>query len=79
MLILGLVLLVLFVIRSETAVANTLEWGLQFISDSGNHTELAIDTDVKLDITGLLARVEITQQFTNQSSEWAEGDRKSVV
>jgi hypothetical protein len=27
LLILGLVLLLLFIIRSETAVANTLEWG----------------------------------------------------
>ena len=73
LLILGLVLLLLFIIRSETADANTLEWGIQFISDSGNHTELALETEVKLDITGLLARVEVTQQFTNQGGEWAEG------
>jgi len=49
LLILGLVLLLLFIIRSETAVANTLEWGIQFISDSGNHTELALETEVKLE------------------------------
>jgi Ca-activated chloride channel family protein len=37
------------------------------------HTELAIDTGIQLDITGLVARVEITQRFTNRSSLWAEG------
>jgi len=67
------VLLVLLVIRAETAIAVEQEWGLQMTSDSGVFTELAIDTNIRLDITGLVARVEITQQFTNNGNHWAEG------
>lgn len=33
----------------------------------------SIDTDVQMDITGLIARVSITQHFTNPSSEWING------
>jgi len=66
-------LLLLFVIRTETAIADQQAWGLQMISDSFVFTELAVDTDIQLDITGLVARVEITQRFTNHGSEWAEG------
>ncbi len=67
------VLLLLFVIRTETAIADEQVWGLQMNSDSGVFTELAIDTNILLDITGLVVRVEITQQFTNHGSQWAEG------
>ena len=67
------VLLLLFVIRTETAIADEQVWGLQMNSDSGVFTELAINTNILLDITGLVARVEITQQFTNHGSQWAEG------
>jgi Ca-activated chloride channel family protein len=66
-------LLLLFVIRTETAIADQQAWGLQMISDSLVFTELAVDTDIQLDITGLVARVEITQRFTNHGGEWAEG------
>lgn len=64
LLTLGAVLLALFVIRTETAVADEPAWGLQLKSDSGVYTELAIDTGIQIDITGLVARVEITQKFT---------------
>ena len=67
------VLLLLFVIRTETAIADEQVWGLQMNSDAGQFTELAIDTNIVLDVTGLVARVEITQQFTNNGSHWAEG------
>ena len=73
LLTLGAVLLALFVIRTETAVADEQVWGLQLKSESGVYTELAIDTGIEIDITGLVARVEITQQFTNRGSAWAEG------
>ena len=72
LLTLGAVLLALFVIRAETAVADEQLWGLQLKSDTGVYTELAIDTGIQIDITGLVARVEITQQFTNRGSAWAE-------
>jgi Ca-activated chloride channel family protein len=67
------VLLLLFVIRTETAIADEQVWGLHMNSDSGVFTELAINTNILLDITGLVARVEITQQFTNHGGHWAEG------
>lgn len=73
LLTLGAVLLTLFVIRTETAVANSTEWGLQMRAATGEYTELALDTSIQLDITGLVARVEITQRFTNRSNLWSEG------
>lgn len=66
-------LLLLFVIRTETAIANEPAWGLQLFSKAAAFTELAIDTDIRLDITGLVARVEVTQHFTNNGPDWAEG------
>ncbi len=74
LLTLGAVLLALFVIRTETAVADEQVWGLQLKSDSGVYTELAIDTSIQIDITGLVARVAITQEFTNAGNVWAEGN-----
>ena len=73
LLAIGAILLTLFVTRAETAIADEPQWGLQLDSDSGTYTELAVDTDIQLDITGLVARVEITQRFTNRSSQWTEG------
>jgi Ca-activated chloride channel family protein len=73
LLTLGAVLLALLVVRTGTAVANEQVWGLQLKSDSGVHTELAIDTDIQIDITGLIARVAITQLFSNAGNVWAEG------
>ncbi|MDX2427789.1 MAG: marine proteobacterial sortase target protein [Xanthomonadales bacterium] len=67
------ILLVLFVIRTETAIADEPVWGLEMKSDAGVFTELAVNTSIQLDITGLVARVEITQQFSNHGSHWAEG------
>jgi Ca-activated chloride channel family protein len=73
LLTLGLILLILMVVRTELAIADEQPWGLQLKSDSGAYTELAIDTEIGLDITGLVARVEITQHFTNRGAHWAEG------
>jgi len=73
LLILCAVLLILIIIRTETAIADEQVWGLQLQSDAGVYTELAIDTGIQLEITGLVARVEISQKFTNRGSHWAEG------
>lgn len=67
------VLLSLFIIRSGTAQADEQAWGLQLKSDTGDSTQLALDTDIQVDITGLIARVEVTQKFTNNGTQWAEG------
>ena len=50
-------LLVLFVVRTELAIAGEQEWGLQMLGESSAFTELALDTSITLDITGLFARV----------------------
>jgi len=73
LLTLGFVLLVLLVIRAETSIADDAFWGLQLTNDSGVYSELAINTGIRLDITGLVSRVEITQSFTNHGNHWAEG------
>jgi Ca-activated chloride channel family protein len=67
------IILILLVVRSETVIANDQPWGLQFKSNSGEYTQLAIDTDIQIDVTGLTARVEVTQKFTNHGGQWAEG------
>ncbi len=43
--------------------------------DSAVHYEPAptLDTDVHMDITGMLARVHVRQRFTNPGQSWAEG------
>jgi Ca-activated chloride channel family protein len=73
LLALSALLVVLLVIRAETASANENTWGLQMKTDTEVYTELALDTAIQLDITGLTARVEITQKFFNQGMFWAEG------
>lgn len=73
MLTLSIVVLLLIIVRTESASADHQLWGLQLGTGNGTHTELAIDTTIQIDITGLTARVESTQTFTNQSDQWAEG------
>lgn len=73
MLTLSAILLMLLVIRAETVSADDNPWGLELTTDSGVYTELALDTGVQIDITGLVARVEITQIFSNRGMDWAEG------
>jgi len=69
----GAILLALFVIRAESAVASERPWGLQLTSDSGVYTQLAVSTAIQVDVTGLIARVEVTQKFSNRGKQWAEG------
>ena len=73
MLTLSAILLILLVIRAETVIADDRTWGLELTTDIDVYTELALNTDVQLDITGLVARVEITQMFSNRGMHWAEG------
>lgn len=70
LLTLAAVLLTLFVIRTESAVADEQQWGLQLTNDADQFTPLAISTDIRIDITGLIARVEVMQKFSNHSSQW---------
>lgn len=60
----------------ETVTINDAESGSLLIET--NHAGQyyiapTIDTDVQMDIAGLIARVNITQHFTNPSAEWVNG------
>ena len=54
---LAAVLLTLFFIRTATADTDAQQWGLQLKNSSGKYTQLAVSTDIQVDITGLIARV----------------------
>jgi len=73
LLIVGIVLGTLLLLRLETASAATQQWGLEFSSAFGEETQLALDTDFRVEVSGLVARAEVTQLFTNPGSDWAEG------
>lgn len=61
------------------ALAIPTEWqqvgaGSIFLSDEGGQTFVAplVETDVYIDITGLIARVKLRQRFSNPARSWAE-------
>jgi len=70
---LAAVLMTLFFIRTVSADTDEQQWGLQLKNSLGQYTQLAVNTDIQVDITGLIARVEVTQKFSNHSNQWAEG------
>jgi Ca-activated chloride channel family protein len=60
----------------ETVTLNDAKRGSLLIeTDQAGQYHLAptVDTNVQMDITGLVARVSVTQHFTNTSSEWVNG------
>jgi Ca-activated chloride channel family protein len=73
LLIIGIVLLALVLVRIETAQAQEPAWGLELDSGEGMQVQLALDTEVLVDVTGLVARAAVTQTFFNSSDTWAEG------
>ncbi len=70
---LAAVLLAVFFLRTESAAAATPQWGLELKTANDKHTQLAINTDIQVSITGLNARVEVSQLFSNHDADWAEG------
>lgn len=65
--------------EASTIAANSGQWneprGGQLLMKSDGHESpaLTLSTDVQIDITGLMAKVSVTQRFRNDGSEWAEG------
>lgn len=43
------------------------------LSDKTKLTQLALDTEVEMDITGVINRVSVKQKFTNPSNDYVEG------
>jgi len=75
LLVLSAVLLILLVIRVETARADETGagfFGLEFQDPSGIQRTLALDTDIQVEISGLTARIEVTQAFSNTGKSWTE-------
>ena len=51
------------------AQAGSLLWRMQ----QGYTTATMLNTDVRIDISGLVARVKVRQEFRNEGNEWVEG------
>ncbi len=73
LIVMCLVLTSLFFIRSTLAQEPAdNDWGLQFLGDGQQQHMVALDTLIGADINGLVARVDVKQQFRNTSRSWAE-------
>jgi Ca-activated chloride channel family protein len=75
LLILSSFLLLLLIVRVETARADGPSdefFGLEFQDPTGIRRAVALDTDIQVEITGLMARVEVTQVFQNTGTSWKE-------
>jgi Ca-activated chloride channel family protein len=75
LLILAAILLALLIVRVETVRADGPGngfFGLEFEDQAGVQRKLALDTDIQVEISGLTARVEVTQAFQNTGKHWAE-------
>ncbi|NNE04277.1 MAG: hypothetical protein HKN15_00950, partial [Xanthomonadales bacterium] len=73
LLIIGITLLSLVLLRIETAQADEQDWGLELSSGGVRSVQMALNTDVKVEVSGLVARTEVTQVFSNPGDMWAEG------
>jgi len=67
--------LFLFCLMLMPGLALASESGLWLERQAGGsgHQALALSTEVDIQVTGMLATVEVRQQFFNQSGDWAEG------
>lgn len=72
LLILSAMLLLLLIIRVETAQAQTDDWGLEFQGDGSNQRSVALNTDMQVEVTGLVARISVSQEFHNTGRSWSE-------
>lgn len=75
LLIISAILLLLLIIRVETARAGDPDgdfFGIEFLDGNGTQQMVALDTDIQVVITGLTARVEVMQVFQNTGGYWAE-------
>ena len=69
LLIIATVLMLALLMRGETALAQELpDYGIEW---SGG-TSTAVNTQIGIEITGMVARAEITQVFVNRGTQWAE-------
>jgi Ca-activated chloride channel family protein len=72
LLMLPAILLILLTIRVETIQAQEDSWGLEFQGDGSSLRSVAMDTDVQVEVTGLVARISVSQVFRNTGQLWSE-------
>jgi len=61
--------------KTTTNPINEVESGalLYRFDNSNSITQMALDTKVQMNITGVMNRVKVSQTFINPSNDWAEG------
>jgi len=72
LLILAALLMLLLIFRVETVRADEPFYGIEFGQDSAALRAVALNTEIEVEVTGLLARVAVTQVFRNTGGDWAE-------
>ncbi len=79
LLISWIVLTLLLIVRISTAQADSTgtlaedqPWGLEFHGDGSSQRSVALNTDIEVDITGLVARINVSQRFVNSGGTWRE-------
>ena len=72
LLALSALLLLLLIFRIETAGAQEDQWGLEFKGDGGSQRSLALNTEMQVNVTGLVARINVSQAFRNSGRGWSE-------
>ncbi|MEE4304850.1 MAG: hypothetical protein V2J19_11940, partial [Wenzhouxiangella sp.] len=55
------------------ALASESGFWLERQAGGSREEALALSTEVDIQVTGMLALVEVRQQFFNQTGDWAEG------
>jgi len=72
-------LLLLLILRVESARAEPgpaagpdAFWGIEAVTPEGPFRSVALDTDITIEVTGLAARVAVTQVFRNDGPGWRE-------
>ena len=74
LLILAALLVLLLIVRVETARAQADPnpfWGIESAEPGGSRS-VALDTHIEIQINGLAARVEVSQRFRNDGPAWSE-------
>ena len=78
LLILASVLVLLLIVRVESARAQSSAeasieyWGIEVPLDGASVRSVALNTDIRVEIAGLAARVAVTQRFRNDGLGWKE-------
>ena len=72
LLILATLLMLLLIVRVETARADEAFYGIEFGAGPAALKAVALDTGIDVEVTGLVARIRVSQLFRNTGPDWAE-------